>query len=35
MNGGTGSIAAQTAVATSAITLSTTKPTRTGYTFKN
>lgn len=34
-NGGTGSISSQTAIATSAITLSSTKPTRTGYTFKN
>ena len=33
-NGGSGAPSAQTAVATSAITLSTTKPTFSGYTFK-
>lgn len=34
-NNGTGAPAAQTAVSTSAITLSTTKPTRSGWTFVN
>jgi len=34
-NGGSGAPSAQTAIATSAITLSTTKPTYTGFTFKD